>query len=92
MPQITIRSFAKFREFFGEKNTLSVPNGTSVLGALLAFAKTRSEGMDQLFADAELRSHIILMYNRERIDSDDAATILVAEDDEIVIYPPVSGG
>ena len=39
MPQITIRSFARFRELFGEVNSVSVPEGTSVFGALLAFAK-----------------------------------------------------
>ncbi|HJJ29391.1 MAG TPA: MoaD/ThiS family protein [Methanocorpusculum sp.] len=92
MPQITIRSFAKFRELFGEMNSLGVPGGTSILGALLAFAKTQKEGMQELFTGAELSSHIILMYNRERIDSDDAKMIQVAEGDEIVIYPPVSGG
>ncbi|ABN06652.1 hypothetical protein Mlab_0478 [Methanocorpusculum labreanum Z] len=92
MPQITIRSFAKFRELFGEVNTVSVPEGTSILGALLAFAKTQKDGMDELFAGGKLGSHIILMYNRERIDSDDAKTIHMAEGDELVIYPPVSGG
>lgn len=92
MPQITIRSFARFRELFGEVNTLSVPEGTSVLGALLAFAKTQKDGMDELFPKGALGSHIILMYNRERIDSDDAKTLHTAEGDEIVIYPPVSGG
>lgn len=92
MPQITIRSFARFRELFGEVNTLSVPEGTSVLGALLAFAKTQKDGMDELFPKGAFGSHIILMYNRERIDSDDVKTLHTAEGDEIVIYPPVSGG
>lgn len=92
MPQITIRSFARFRELFGEVNTLSVPEGTSVLGALLAFSKTQKDGMDELFPKGAFGSHIILMYNRERIDSDDAKTLHTAEGDEIVIYPPVSGG
>ncbi|HJJ43754.1 MAG TPA: MoaD/ThiS family protein [Methanocorpusculum sp.] len=92
MPQITIRSFAKFRELFGEMNSLSVPDGTSILGTLLAFAKTQQGGMQELFTKAELSSHIIIMYNRERIDSDDAKTIQMVEGDEIVIYPPVSGG
>ena len=92
MPQITIRSFARFRELFGEVNTLSVPEGTSVLGALLAFAKTQKDGMDELFPKGAFGSHIILMYNRERIDSDDVKSLHTAEGDEIVIYPPVSGG
>ncbi|HKM41612.1 MAG TPA: MoaD/ThiS family protein [Methanocorpusculum sp.] len=92
MPEITIRSFAKFRELFGGTNIITVPPETTVCGALLTFAQTHSVAMDELFDGAELKPHIILMYNRERIDADDAKTILPADGDEIVIYPPVSGG
>ncbi|MCK9314099.1 MAG: MoaD/ThiS family protein [Methanocorpusculum sp.] len=92
MPEIIIRSFAKFRELFGGTNSITVPPETTVSGTLLAFAKTRSASMDELFSGAELKSNIILMYNRERIDAEDAKTIIPADGDEIVIYPPVSGG
>lgn len=92
MLNITIRSFAKFRELFGEINSITVGEGTSLLGALLAFAKIRSNGMEEIFSGAKLNPHIILMYNKERIDSNDAKTITLKDGDEIVLYPPVSGG
>ena len=90
MAEITIRAFAKFREIFGAETVISVPDGSTVLDSLVQFAKTAAE--DEIFEGGDLKSHIVLMYNRERIDSEDAAEITVDDGDEVVLYPPVSGG
>lgn len=90
MAEITIRAFAKFREIFGAETVISVPDGSTVLDSLVQFAKTAAE--DEIFEGGVLKSHIVLMYNRERIDSEDAAEIAVENGDEVVLYPPVSGG
>ena len=90
MAEITIRAFAKFREIFGAETVISVPDGSTVLDSLMQFAKTAAE--DEIFEGGVLKSHIVLMYNRERIDSEDAAEIAVENGDEVVLYPPVSGG
>lgn len=90
MAEITIRAFAKFREIFGAETVISVPDGSTVLDSLVQFAKTAAE--DEIFEGGVLKSHIVLMYNRERIDSEDAAEIAVEDGDEVVLYPPVSGG
>ncbi|HJJ92715.1 MAG TPA: MoaD/ThiS family protein [Methanocorpusculum sp.] len=92
MIEVTILAFAKFREKFGEKNTVTVSNGETVLSVLHTFAETLPSARDELFEERQLRRHVILMYNRERIDANDAEEIIVANGDEIVIYPPVSGG
>ena len=92
MADITIRAFAKFREMFGADTALSVPDGSTVLDSLVLFAKTVTAAEDEIFEAGVLKSHIVLMYNRERIDSEDAAEIAVEDGDEIVLYPPVSGG
>ena len=93
MAEITIRAFAKFREMFGAENVISVSDGSTVLDSLVQFAKTKaSAAEDEIFECGVLKSHIVLMYNRERIDSEDAAEIAVEDGDEIVLYPPVSGG
>lgn len=91
MTEITIRAFAGLREIFGAEHSVTVPEKTSVLGAVAQFADASSHS-DELFDAGKLKSHIILMYNRERIDADDAMEIQVNEGDEIVLYPPVSGG
>ena len=90
MAEITIRAFAKFREMFGAETVISVSDGSTVLDSLVQFAKTAAE--DEIFEGGVLKSHIVLMYNRERIDSEDAAEIAVENGDEVVLYPPVSGG
>ena len=90
MAEITIRAFAKFREIFGAETVISVPDGSTVLDSLVQFAKTAAE--DEIFEGGVLKSHIVLMYNREHIDSEDAAEIAVENGDEVVLYPPVSGG
>lgn len=92
MPEAVIRSFAKFREMFGDINKIDVADGTSVFDAVVAFAEKTEHAEDELLSDGELKPHIILMYNRERIDSSDAKEIKVRDGDEIVLYPPVSGG
>jgi molybdopterin synthase sulfur carrier subunit len=35
---------------------------------------------------------VILMKNGRRIDTADAATTLIADGDEIAVFPPVAGG
>ena len=93
MAEITIRAFAKFREIFGAETVISVPDGSTVLDSLVQFAKTAAAAAeDEIFEGGVLKSHIVLMYNRERIDSEDAAEIAVENGDEVVLYPPVSGG
>ncbi len=92
MTEVTILAFAKFRELFGEKNTVSAESGATVLTVLANFAQTVPAACGELFEGSQLRSHVIVMYNRERIDSEEAAEITVCDGDEIVLYPPVSGG
>ncbi|MDE2519141.1 MAG: MoaD/ThiS family protein [Methanocorpusculum sp.] len=92
MNEITILAFAGFREKFGEKNTVTAPKGATVLSVLRTFTETIPAARNELFDGGNLRGHVILMYNRERIDADDAEEIAVSDGDEIVLYPPVSGG
>ncbi|HJK03357.1 MAG TPA: MoaD/ThiS family protein [Methanocorpusculum sp.] len=92
MSEITILAFASFREKFGEKNTVTISNGATILSVLHSFAESVPAARDELFDGDSLRGHVILMYNRERIDADDAKEIAVSDGDEIVLYPPVSGG
>jgi molybdopterin converting factor small subunit len=92
MNKITILAFAGFQRKFGEKNTVISPKGTTVLSILRTFAETIPAACDELFDGTDLRRHVILMYNHERIDTEDAEKIVVSDGDEIGLYPPVSGG
>ncbi|MDO5844333.1 MAG: MoaD/ThiS family protein [Methanocorpusculum sp.] len=92
MPEVTIRSFAKLREKLGEINKISVADGVSVYEAIERFAENNSAAKEELFSPEGLKTYIILMFNRERIDIDDAKEMKISDGDEIVLYPPVSGG
>lgn len=92
MSEITVLAFARFRELFGEKTLVTAEDGATVLAVLERFAATVPAARDELFCGTALFGHVILMYNRERIDAEEAAEIVVTNGDEIVLYPPVSGG
>jgi molybdopterin synthase sulfur carrier subunit len=92
MTTVTIHAFAGFRELFGEINQVTVPDGASILSSLQTFAGSDAAIQRELFDGSVLKSHVILMYNRERIDREEADGIPVRDGDEIVLYPPVSGG
>ena len=92
MITVTIHAFAKYRELFGEETKVEVPEEATVYDALIIFAGMRMKAQTELFDGASLKSHVVLMYNRERIDADDAAVITLEDGDEVVLYPPVSGG
>lgn len=91
--KVEVKSFARFREHFGESVILELPDRETVSGALRKL--TESVGSDQeiLFSSpGVLHSHIIVMVNRGRIDTADAGSQLLNDGDVIVVYPPVSGG
>lgn len=80
--RIRLRYFAIVREAFGRsEETRDVPDGTTA-GALF----------DQLAAEVPrltaMRRAVMLMVNQEYVDSDH----VLAEGDEFVLIPPVSGG
>jgi len=92
MTSITIRSFARYRELFGEKEVMEVPTGSTISDALILFAVQKPLAQTEIFDGMTLKSHVVLMYNKERIDTEDATTLTLHDGDEVVLYPPVSGG
>lgn len=90
---VEVKSFARFREHFGESVLLDLPEGTTIAGALLKLADSASSESGILFSSPGiLHSYIIVMINRERIDTCDAASRVLDDGDVVVVYPPVSGG
>jgi molybdopterin converting factor small subunit len=90
---IRIRAFARFREIFGEETELSVPDGTTLAGALADLAARSPEGLGALYEqDGVLHRYVVLMKNGSRIGHASADTEVLREGDEVVVYPPVAGG
>lgn len=91
--RITVRAFARFREVIGEMNVLDLPVGSGIPALLAELASRNSESRELLIDEqGRIREHIILMVNRKRISRSALPDIILAEGDEVAVYPPVAGG
>jgi molybdopterin synthase sulfur carrier subunit len=91
--KIMVRAFARFREVVGDVTALDLPVGSGLPAVLAALASRSDESRDLLFDEqGMIREHIIFMVNRKRVSRSAMDSIILAEGDEVAIYPPVAGG
>jgi sulfur-carrier protein len=90
---VKIRFFARFRELLGTDIITEPKTGISLLGLVQEIAGKNKEGYDAIFDEhGSFREFVILMRNGKRVEIADAATVTVADGDEIAVFPPVAGG
>ena len=90
---IKIRFFARFRELLGTDIITEAAPGTNFTSLITTIAKKNPEGYDAIFDEkGNFHEFVILMRNGKRIESVDAAKTVVADGDEIAVFPPVAGG
>jgi molybdopterin synthase sulfur carrier subunit len=88
-----VRFFARFRELLGAEVIAEPAPGTSFLALVRGIARGNGEGYDAIFdGQGAFREHVILMRNGKRVEASDAERTLIADGDEIAVFPPVSGG
>lgn len=87
MPEIKVKLFANFREFTKTKELKM--EGETVRAVLLTLCKKYQGLEDMLFKDENLRPYVNVFLNGRNIPGLD---IPLKQDDEIAIFPPVSGG
>jgi molybdopterin synthase sulfur carrier subunit len=91
--KVKVRFFARFREIIGNEITAEVAEGTTLPGLVQQVAGKNREGYDAIFDESgRFREFVILMRNSRRIDTADAAEQIVADGDDIAVFPPVAGG
>ena len=84
--------FGNFQTHFGSQKTIEL-RSSNLKEALVEFASHFPSGADLLFdGDKNVRRHLIIQVNKKRVLAAQAETVILKENDEIVIYPPVSGG
>ncbi len=87
MPEIKVRLFANFREFTKTKELKM--EGETVRAVLLTLCRKYPGLANMLFKDGNLRDYVNVFLNGRNVTSLD---IQLKQDDEIAIFPPVSGG
>jgi len=90
---ITISALGSFKKCFGEKKQFELPEKVDLKKALADMAFQSPAGLELLFdKDGGIRRHIIIQVNHKRVAASSAEEVILNDGDEIVIYPPVSGG
>jgi len=91
--KVRIRFFARFRELLGTDIVAEPAAGTAFAGLIRDVARKNSEGYRAIFDEqGKFREFVILMRDGKRIEAADAEKTMVADGDEIAVFPPVSGG
>jgi sulfur-carrier protein len=90
--RITLRSFARFREIFGEEQTIETTSAATPKTVLSALCEEKG-CKDTLFAaDGTFHPHITVILNGRRLSAEEIEETSLADNDALVVYPPVSGG
>ena len=91
--KVRLRFFARFRELLGTDIVAEPPAGTTFAGLVREIARRNGEGYKAIFDEqGAFREFVILMQNGKRIEAADAGKTMIADGDEIAVFPPVSGG
>lgn len=90
MPRIKVKLFANFREFAGTKE-LIVEGGTAI--EVIESLCKKLPGFDKLILkNGELQPYINIFLNGDDIVKSGRLNAVLQNDDEMAIFPPVSGG
>lgn len=90
MPKIRVKLFANIREFTGTKE-LEVDSGT--VREVLKKLCRKFPGFEELIFDGEkIKPYINVFLNGKNVLDEGGPGTMLHTDDEIAIFPPVSGG
>jgi len=91
--KVRVRFFSRFRELLGTDIIAEVAEQTTLHDLIKQVAQKNIEGHNAIFDEhGRFREYVILMRNSRRIDTADAAKNIIAEGDDIAVFPPVAGG
>jgi molybdopterin synthase sulfur carrier subunit len=91
--RIKVVAFASFREILGKERELNLREAATVREVLEELAAGNSRFREAAFEKSgELRDYVLLMVNRKRIDPQQDLARVLAEGDELAVFPPLAGG
>ena len=85
--------FADLAEVAGGREVeVELSEGATVDDALSALLDARPALADRVLKDGDLREHVNLLRNGRSVTGEDGLATPVEPDDELAMFPPVSGG
>jgi molybdopterin synthase sulfur carrier subunit len=91
--QVKVLAFAGFREILGKERMVVIGGGATVKELLDALASASPRFKEAAFEPSGvLRDYVLLMVNRKRIDPEQDLARILAEGDELAVFPPLAGG
>ena len=90
---VTVKTFADFREILGKELVMSIPEGETVRGLLQKLGNENTAFLSKVLgSDGNLRPAINILQNGRNILSLHGIETCLAEGDVISIFPPMAGG
>lgn len=91
--QVKVLAFAGFREILGKERVVELEGEPTVKELLDALASASPRFKEAAFEPSgALRDYVLLMVNRKRIDPEEDLSRVLAEGDELAVFPPLAGG
>ncbi|HJX55549.1 MAG TPA: ubiquitin-like small modifier protein 1 [Methanoregula sp.] len=91
--KVKVRFFARFRELLGTELIAEVAEQTTLPDLIKQITQKNIEGHQAIFDEhGHFREYVIVMRNARRVDLADAGENIVADGDDIAVFPPVAGG
>ena len=91
--KVKVRFFARFRELLGTELIAEVAERTTLPDLIKQITQKNIEGHQAIFDEhGHFREYVIVMRNARRVDLADAEKNIVADGDDIAVFPPVAGG
>jgi molybdopterin synthase sulfur carrier subunit len=91
--QVKVMAFAAFREILGRERAVELKGEATVRELLEALAAISPRFKEAAFEPSgALRDYVLLMVNRKRIDPEQDLDRILAEGDELAVFPPLAGG
>ena len=91
--RVKVLAFAGFREILGRDREVELPGDASIGELLETLASGSPRFREAAFEPSGiLRDYVLLMVNRKRVDAEKDLSRILADGDELAIFPPLAGG